>query len=89
MSGGSNQGSRLLSRAERERRSLDDTWITVLGHICLRLVQQVWVSSSSKDTLFEQLLDGVVFTWLNNSNCPFCDFIGSIELPLDFYTKWS
>ena len=36
-----------------------EPWITVLGHICLRLVQQVWVSSSSKDlsyTLFPAAL---------------------------------
>ena len=41
-------GSGLPSRAERER-SLDHTWTIVLGHICLRLVQQVWLGSSSKD----------------------------------------
>ena len=33
MSGGSNQCSGSLSRAERERRSLECTWITVLGRI--------------------------------------------------------
>ena len=33
MSGRSNQGSGLLSRVERERISLDHTWITALGHI--------------------------------------------------------
>ena len=32
MSGGSNLGSELLSRAEKER-SLDHTWITAPGHI--------------------------------------------------------
>ena len=30
----------VISRVERER-SLDHTWITALGHICLQLVQQV------------------------------------------------
>ena len=33
MSGGSNQGIGLLSRAEEKERSLEHTWITVLGHI--------------------------------------------------------
>ena len=33
MSGGTNQRNGSLSRVERERRGLEHTWITVLGHI--------------------------------------------------------
>ena len=33
MSGGSNQRSGSLSRAERERKSLEHTWIAILGCI--------------------------------------------------------
>jgi len=31
MSGGTNQGNGSLSRAERERRGLEHTWIAALG----------------------------------------------------------
>ena len=30
-----------------------------------------------------------VFTLLNNTNYAFCDFIGSIEISLEIYAKWS
>ena len=62
MSGGTNQSNGSLSRVERERRGLEHTWITALGHI-LSLPDSAGVGELEFQALvthfFQQLLDGL------------------------------
>ena len=65
---------------------------TLISHLDLQSLWERLKSSEHCIYLFcflQQEDKMTVFMWLKNSNCAFCDFIGSIEISLEIYVKWS